>query len=439
MSRLALLGGEPIRTRPFPSWPIWDSREERALLDVLHSGKWWRFSYGEGVELQEPAVGQTRSRVAEFQDRFAARQGARFGIACANGTAALEIALKALGVGPGDEVIVPAYSFIATASAALAVNAVPIFVDVEADTLNIDARSVEHALTPRTRAIVPVHFAGQAADMGAILDMAATRGLRVVEDAAHGHGGTWRGRGLGSMGDAGTFSFQASKNMTAGEGGLVTTNRQDVASLCESYLWLGRDAGRPWYEHHRLGWNYRLTEFQAAILLQQLQRLDEQNARRVENARLLSAQLREIPGVQPLAVRPDTTNHTYHIYIFRFDELRFGIPRDRFVAALTSEGVPCFEGYAHPLYRNPMFLNQAFYPRGCPITCGHYDREIDYAAFADACPRAEQACRETVWLEHRLLLGSTEDTMSIAEAVQKIYDERRHLAARPASGGGGGA
>ena len=192
MSKLAVLGGEPVRTQPFPTWPVWDEREEHALLDVLRSGKWWRFSYGEGVELSEPEPGRPRSRVAAFQDAFAALQDARFGVACANGTAALEIALKALGVGPGDEVIVPAYSFIATASAVLAVNAVPIFTDIERDTLNIDVSRAAADITPRTRAIVPVHFAGQAADMDAVAALAAANGLSVVEDAAHGHGGAWK-------------------------------------------------------------------------------------------------------------------------------------------------------------------------------------------------------------------------------------------------------
>ncbi len=427
MSDLALLGGTPVRSRPYPSWPVFDQEEERLLVEVLRSGKWWRFSYAEGVEMKEPEPGQARSKVVEFQEAFAKQQQARYGIACANGTAAIEIALKALGVGPGDEVIVPAYTFIATASAVLMVNAVPIFVDIEPDTFNIDARRVEEAITSRTKAIIPVHFAGQSADMDALLGIAHRHHLRVVEDAAHGHGAMWRDKGLGSIGDAGTFSFQASKNMTAGEGGLIITNDRELTLRCESYLWAGREVGRPWYEHHRLGWNYRITEFQAAILLAQLKRLPDQNARRRENAQYLSARLAKLPGIQPLAVRPFATRHSFHIYIFRFCEEEFGIPRGLFLQTLEKEGIPCVGGYAHPLYRNPMFLNKDFYPHGCPLTCGHYDLDLDYASFEAKCPVAEKACREAVWLEHRLLLGDRTDMDDIATAVEKICDHRGAL------------
>jgi len=235
MSRLAIFGGTPQRTKPFPSWPAFDENEEQALLEVLRSGKWWRYSYGEAVELKELEVDQPRSKVAEFQEAFARFQGARYGIACANGTAAIEVALKGLGVGPGDEVIVPAYTFIATASAVLMVNAVPIFVDIDSETFNIDPGRVEEAISARTKAIIPVHFAGQAADMDSLLNIAKRRNLLVVEDAAHAHGATWKGKGLGSIGHAGTFSFQASKNMTAGEGGLITTNDRDLG-LTQQYL-----------------------------------------------------------------------------------------------------------------------------------------------------------------------------------------------------------
>jgi dTDP-4-amino-4,6-dideoxygalactose transaminase len=431
MSRLALFGGSPQRTKPFPSWPVFDETEEQALLGVLRSGNWWRYSFGEDLELTDPSPGNERSRVAEFQKLFAQFHGARYGVACANGTAAIEVALKALGIGPGDEVIVPAYTFIATASAVLSVNAVPIFVDIDFETFNLDVRRIEEAITPQTKAIIPVHFAGQACDMEAILAIAARHHLMVVEDAAHGHGGMWKEKRLGSIGHAGTFSFQASKNMTAGEGGIILTSDRALAEKCESYIWCGRKLGWPWYEHHRLGWNYRLTEFQAAILLQQLGRLESQNARRMENGHYLSQRLSEIPGIYPLKVQDYVTKHSYHLYMFRFREKEFGVPRENFIKALEREGVACQGGYAHPLYRNPMFLNQDFYPRGCPITCGHYDKVIDYASFEALCPNAEQACREAVWLEHRQLLAAREDIDDIVAAVVKIRECRKEFAPSP--------
>jgi len=443
MSRLAIFGGTPERSRPFPSWPVFDESEEEALLEVLRSGNWWRYTHGDavvgtrhGVPLhpQDGGPVQLPSKVAEFQAAFAQSQGARYGIACANGTAALEVALKALGVGPGDEVIVPPYTFIATATAPLAVNAVPIFADIDDETFNLAPQRVEEAITPRTKAIIPVHFAGQAADLGALLEIAQRHNLMLLEDAAHAHGATWKGRGLGSLGHAGTFSFQASKNMTAGEGGLIITSNRELAELCESYVWGGRKIGRPWYEHHRLGWNYRMTEFQGAILSQQLKRLAGQNAKREENASYLDARLSTLPGIRPLRVQPFATSHSHHLYIFRFDQAQFGVSRADFLAALQAEGIPCLAGYAHPLYKNPMFLQQDFYPRGCPVTCGHYGRAIDYASFEALCPNAERACREAVWFEHRLLLAEREDMDDIVRAVEKIHEHRSDfkLTAAPA-------
>jgi dTDP-4-amino-4,6-dideoxygalactose transaminase len=428
MAKLALLGGSPVREKPFPSWPVWDEREERALLGVLRSGKWWRFSYSVGVELKEPGNGD-HSQVVEFQEQFARHHQAGFGLACANGTAAIEILLKALGVGPGDEVIVPAYTYIATASAVLQVNAVPVFVDIDADTYNLDPRQVEAAITARTRAVIPVHFAGQPADMDALMGLAARHNLFLVEDAAHAHGSEWKGRKVGALGEGGTFSFQASKNMTAGEGGLITTNHEKLAALCDSFLWAGREPGRPWYEHYRLGWNYRLTEFQAAILLQQLQRLEEQNSLRMQNAKQLSERLAQIDGVFPLRVDPHVTRHSYHIYMFRYSQPEFGgLPRAQFLRALAAEGIPCMGGYSHPLYRNPMFVNKDFYPRGCPLACGPYNQDVDFSKYIALCPVAERACAaEAVWLEHRLFLGSCQDVDDIADAIEKIRENAGEL------------
>ncbi|NLT41490.1 MAG: DegT/DnrJ/EryC1/StrS family aminotransferase, partial [Anaerolineae bacterium] len=300
MAELAISGGRPVRTTPWPEWPVHDEREVEAITEVTRSGKWWRFAYASGVELNEDLSAKDLSKVVEFGMEFARHHDARYGIAMTNGTGTLEVALRALGIGPGDEVIVPAYTYVASATAVLQVNAVPIFVDVEGDTYNLDPALLEAAITDRTRAIMPVHFGGQSCDMDAILDIARRHGIAVVEDAAHGHGSEWRGRKVGALGDIGSFSFQASKNMTAGEGGIVLTNNRDLAEKCDSLLWAGRQKGRPWYEFHQLGWNYRMTEFQAAILLVQLERLAEQNARRMDNARYLAKLIADLPGLAPL-------------------------------------------------------------------------------------------------------------------------------------------
>lgn len=408
MNRLALFGGDPVRVKPFASWPAFDEREERYALEVIRSGRWWQYTLGEAVDAG--ASSSSPSKVAEFQRRFADAQGARFGIACASGTAALEVALRAMGVGPGDEVIVPPYTFVATAAAPLLIGATPVFCDIQLETLNMSPERFEQAITPRTRAVIPVHFAGLAAGMDAILDIAKRHGIAVVEDAAHGHGGTWKGQGLGSIGAAGIFSFQASKNMTAGEGGLITTNDEDLAEICESLIWGGRHAGQPWYTHYRLGWNYRLTEFQGAILLAQLERLAEQTARRRANAGYLTDRLRGIPGIRLLETPDSATGHAHHIFAFGVEAKEFGLTREQFLEGLQAEGIPASGGYAHSLFRNPMFLDPAL--------------GVDPEKYMALCPNSERACREMVWLEHRLLLGDQDDMEDIARAAGKLHEAR---------------
>lgn len=418
---LAINGGEKQVVKPYVEWPVLDEKEIEYITKVTKSGKWWRFAYGEGVELKEKTSGDDRAQVVLFQEEFAKYHDAKYALACANGSAAIEICLKALGIGPGDEVIVPPYTFISTATSVLHVNAVPIFVDIEPDTYNMDPNRIEEAITDKTKAIIPVHFAGQACDMDKIMAIAKKHGLYVIEDCAHAHGAEWKGRKVGSIGHAGTFSFQASKTMTSGEGGIITTNDKDFAIECDSLIWIGRKIGRPWYEFHRLGWNYRITEFQGAILRAQLTRLDEQVIKRTENADYLTAQLKDIEGIMMMRRDERATKHGYYMYMFRFDEKIWGISRDTFQEALMAEGVDVFKCYPTPIYNNPVFLEHNYYTKGCPLKCPHYDRDIDYAAFADKCPVAEKACREeAMWLNHRMFLGGREDMDGIVAAIKKI-------------------
>ena len=259
--------------------------------------------------------------------------------------------------------------------------------------------------------------------MASILSVARRHGLAVVEDAAHAHGARWEDQGLGCLGEAGTFSFQASKNMTAGEGGIITMKDPDLAALCDSYVWAGREQGREWYEHFRLGWNYRLTEFQAALLLAQLQRLQEQNERRMANARYLNDAIRDIPGIAPLQWPSYATIHAFHIYILRFREEEFGISRHDFIAALKEEGIPCSSGYAHPLYKNELFLKHEFTGRA-GRSPSHPAENMEYRVFEQTCPQAERACAEAVWLEHRLLLAEQNEIEDIVRAIRKIHARR---------------
>jgi dTDP-4-amino-4,6-dideoxygalactose transaminase len=409
MGKLALKGGEPYRKKPFPSWPVYGEEELRALKEVLYSGFW----------------GIGGKKVEEFERRFASFHDAQYGIAVTNGTAALEVALRAAGIQAGDEVIVPAYTFLATASSVLYVNACPVFVDIDPETYNIDPRKVEEAITDKTKAIIPVHIGGCPADMDAIMDVARKHGLKVIEDAAQAHAAEWKGRKVGAIGDLGTFSFQSSKNITSGEGGIILTNDRNLYELAWSYHNCGRRKEEAWYRHFILGGNYRMTEFQAAILLAQLGRVEEQTKRRNENALYLSKRLSEIPGIRPLKRDPRVTSHAYHLYIFRYDAREFeGLPRERFIQALNAEGIPCSPGYT-PLYRMPFFESIG----RCPLSCPYHGRKIDYASLS--LPVTERACNEeAVWLKQSIFLGTKEDMDDIVGAVWKIRENVEELMER---------
>jgi dTDP-4-amino-4,6-dideoxygalactose transaminase len=395
-SLLAINGGKPLRQKPWPAWPEWDEADAQAVADVVRSGEWFSMS---------------GTRVHAFAEAFAAYHGAQFGAPCTNGTQAIEIALRAVGVKAGEEVIVPPYTFIATASACVQVNAVPVFADIEPDTYNLDPGAAEAAITDRTRAIVAVHMAGCPADLDDFRELTQRRGLRLIEDAAQAHGAEWRGRRIGAIGDAGTFSFQASKNLNSGEGGIVLTDQPDVFDRAWSQIHVGRVRDGGWYQHEILSGNYRMTEFQAALLLSQMRRLEDQTRRRNENALYLTRQLEEIPGIRPLKRDERVTCHAYHLFIFRYDAAHFGgLPRREFLRVLNAEGVPCGSGYT-PLYRENAFR---------PSRDTHpFAGERDYAAVR--CPVAERACTEEgVWLVQSLLLGTRGDMDDVVAAVRKI-------------------
>ena len=426
---LALLGGIPVRTAPWPRWPVSDEREERAVLEVLRSGNWWRHSYGQGVELAESEE-NPQSMVARFQRAFARAHDCKYGVCASNATVGLEIALRAAGIKPGDEVIVPAHTYVATATAPLMVGAIPIFVDIESDTYNMDPRRVAEAITERTRAIIPVHFGGQPCDMEAIQALAGKHNLIVIEDAAHAHGSSYNGRKCGSLGALASFSFQASKNMTAGEGGIITTNDAEYADTCETLVWAGRKRGQPWYRHFILASNARMTEFQGAILLAQLERLEEQLKQRMTNGLLLNDLLSDVDGIDPLAVQPTTTAHSFHIYMFRYRPGVFaGVSKQRFVEALQAEGISgAFAGYTTPLYANPMFVNKAFLGGGWPVDAFEHGRRINYAWFAERCPVAERACSsEAVWIPQTMLLADASAMHDITAAIKKIQAKATDL------------
>jgi dTDP-4-amino-4,6-dideoxygalactose transaminase len=408
MPALALRGGTPVRTAPFTAWPVFGSAEEERLLRVLRSGNWGRL---DGAE------------VSAFEERFAAMHGCRHGVAVVNGTVALRIALLAAGIRAEDEVIVPPYTFVATATAVLEVNAIPVFADIDLDTFNLDPAAVAAAITPRTRAIIPVHFAGQPADMQAINHLAQDRGILVLEDAAHAHGASYRDRPAGSLGDIAAFSFQSSKNLTAGEGGIITTNDDALAAACRSIHNCGRVPDGVWYEHHVISGNYRLGEFQGAVLNCQLDRLEAQTVTRDRNGERLSSRLASLPGLHPQRRSVDCTRHSRHLFMLRLDPQAFGARRQDLIAALEAEGIPCSAGYGYSLPEQPLFRNKAFGPYLPRVSAA-----LDYET--SRCPNSDVICREQgVWLGQNLLLGTDEDVDDIARAFEKVHAHRHELQA----------
>ncbi len=404
---LALLGGRPVRERPFTSWPIFGEPEEARVLGALRSGHWGRLDGNE---------------VTEFEERFAAMHGCQHGIAMVNGTVSLRLGLMAAGLEAESEVIIPPYTFFSTASALVEANMVPVFADIDLGTFNLDPQAVEAAITPRTRAVIPVHFAGQPADMDAIVAIAHKHELLVIEDAAHAHGASYKNRPAGSLADLASFSFQSSKNLTCGEGGIITTNDPELAASCRSLHNCGRIPTGVWYEHHVISGNYRLGELQGALLNAQLERLEDQTKTRDANGQYLSGRLKNLPGLHPQQ-RPDfCTRHSYHLCMLRIDGQEFGSPRAAVIAALRAEGVPCSGGYGFSLPEQPMFRNRAF----GPYLPGIADR-LDYQRVH--CPNSDLLCREqALWLEQSMFLGPREDMEDIYRAFEKIYDSRAALA-----------
>ncbi len=397
-SRLAVDGGPPVRSLPFPSWPVFDQREEDLLLEVLHTGRW---SVLNG------------DKVRRFEERFAAYQRARHALCVPNGTLALQLALMALGIGPGDEVIVPPYTFIATVSAALLLGARPVFVDIQPESYNLDPDGIAAAITPKTKAILPVHLAGQPADMDGVLEIARQHSLYVLEDACQAWGAEWRGQRVGALGNLGAFSFQLGKNLTAGEGGALVTNDAELYERCWSLHNVGRTRTGAWYHHELLGMNLRMTEWQGAILLAQLERLEEHYPLRERNARFLEGALAQVPGIRPLAHEPRVTRHAHHLVILRYAAESFGGKSlDDFLAALRAEGIqPVSRGYV-PLHRSPAIRRRM------------QDLFGDDPAHTRLL-NAEAAAERTFWLPQNLLLGDQEDMQDIAAAIAKIQNAWR--------------
>jgi len=410
-SALAILGGQPVRTKPFPAWPIWDkTTDEELVLSVLRSGKWSR-----------------NKVVSEFEKKYAELIGAKRCLATTNGTSALLISLHVLGIGAGDEVLVPPYTFIATVDVILLSGAMPIFVDTDPETFQINPDKIEEKITENTKAILPVHILGLPANMYKINAIAKKHNLLVIEDACQAWLAELRNKKVGTFGDLGCFSFQNSKHLPCGEGGAVIGDNDEIMDRAYSY----HNFGRPYRSvkgrgNVILGTKHRMAEYQAAILIAQMKRLEEQTDRRNENSNYLTSRIKDIPGIIPYKLYEGVTRAAYHLYPFRYKKETFnGLSRRKFLSALNAEGIPCSGGYT-PLNKMS-YLEDAFNSKNFKKIYPKDKLNIDKYRAQNQCPDNDQLCEEAVWFSQRLLLGTKSDMDDIADAILKIYENRDKL------------
>lgn len=395
MSELALFGGSAVRTKSFPSWPRTSDAIRERVLDTLSNDKW----------------GVGSKTIAEFNDNFANYHDAKYCISLHSGTSALWVALKAAGVKAGDEVIIPAYTFIATATAVLMANAVPVFADIDLKTGNMDPNDIVSKISNKTKVILPVHIGGSPVDLKAIKTLAETHNLLVIEDAAQAHGARYGDKKVGAIGLGGIFSFQSSKNMSSGEGGAIITNDESFADACFSYHNCGRVRNGKWYEHHRLGSNLRMSALNAAMLIPQLDTLDHDMNLRGENRKSLDNFLHGLNGLTSMEMSDGATRSANHIYMCRYNETEFsGISRETFFKAMQAEGVYTYKGY-NPLYREPLFItNEEEYP---------WLKNRDYESL-NLAQTEIFAEKEAVWLKQNHLLGDKKDIQDVMDAFEKV-------------------
>lgn len=404
-NRPALLGGKGIwSTKQWPKWPRWNPEtDEQLLLEVMRSGRWIRGNV-----------------TNDFEQRWAAAIGTKRALTVVNGTNALTTAINSLGIGPGDEVLVPPYTFIATVSSILFNGAMPVFVDVDPSTFQLDPQKIAAKISSKTKAILPVHILGLPADMDAIMAIATKHNLVVIEDACQAHLAEYDGRKVGSIGHAGCFSFQYSKNLPIGEGGAITSNDPAFMDRCMSYHNFGLPSGdfKP-TASGMLGNKLRFTEYQAAIGLVMLERLSAETEIRHNNATYLASMIEDIPGITPYRLYPKVSKGAFHLFPFRYDPAGFaGLTRDGFLKALRAEGVPCSGGYA-PLNNQP-FIQASF---ASPLFQQVYPGQaIDFQQFIERnqCPMNDRLCQEAVWLTQNMLLGPQTDMEEIAAAIARI-------------------
>src|SRR5215208_4521351 len=413
MSQLAILGGSKIRTEPYPTWPVWDQRDIDAVTEVIKSGRWGGYPY-------------PGPKTAELAKKFAEMQGGGYAVPMANGTVTMEVALRAAGIGWGDEVIVPAYTFQATASAPMAAGAIPVIVDIDPNNYCLDPKAAEKAITPKTKAIIPVHLGCNMADMDALMALAEKYDLIVIEDCAHAHGAKWNGRGAGTIGHFGSFSLQSSKILTSGEGGILLCRTPELAAKAASII----DCGRPHAlgggaedesMEYQVGGNFRLSEIAAALALVGIERFPSQAREREAMAAYMDEALSEIPGIRLLKRDPRHTTRSFYRYIFAIDAEQFGMEHDLLVGALNEEGVESWTGY------EAMNNYTLFQPQKSKLAVPNaFPEYFDFKNMK--LPAAESACEhEAVWLDEAIFRAGQKGVDDVINAIKKIQAHAKEL------------
>ncbi len=409
--KLAIHGGEKVRIADWPDWPVWDERAEKDVINMLRSGRWWR---GNGES------------VAEFEQKYAQLMGTKRCLATASGSTALLVALHVLGIDAGDEVIVSPFTFIATYNVIFVNKALPVFVDTDPETFLINPSKIEEKITDRTSAILPVHIYGLPVDMDKVNAIAKKHNLKVVEDACQAWLGEYKGKKLGTLGDLGCFSFQNSKNLPTGEGGAVVGNNDEIMDRCHSF----HNCGRPFGSVQRTsdypirGSNRRMQQIQAITLLSQMNRIESDADKRLENAKYLDKKLAEIPGIAPYKMVGGNNRSAYHMYPFRFVTEKFGnVSRTKFLEALRAEGVPCSTGYGQQ--NKDGLIEEALSSKGYKRLFS--EQRLNQWREENQLPGNDQLAREAVVFYQSILLGSKSDMDDIVNAVTKIYENRDSL------------
>jgi dTDP-4-amino-4,6-dideoxygalactose transaminase len=415
MSQLAILGGAKTRTEPYPEWPVWDQRDIDAVTAVIKSGRWGGYPF-------------PGPKTAELAQKFAEMQGGGYAVPMVNGTITMEVALRAAGIGWGDEVIVPAYTFQATASAPMAAGAIPVIVDIDPNSYCLDAKAAERAITEKTRAIIPVHLGSNMADMDAIMALAEKHNLIVVEDCAHAHGAKWCGMGAGTIGHFGSFSLQSSKTLTSGEGGILLCKSPEMAAKVASIIDCGRPhalggGGEDYSMDYQVGGNFRLSEVAAALALIGAERFPAQAKQREEMAAYMDESLSDIPGVRVLRRDDRHTTRSFYRYIFAIKPEEFGVEHDVMCAALEAEGIDCWVGY------EAMHNYKLFQPQKSKLAVPRaFPQYFDFASME--LPEATRACEhEAVWLDEAVFRCGAQGVDDAVAAIRKIQANVGELAA----------